>query len=45
MMDNLEKLSSEYPEMPLALKLGEYRRNLMLNGIDKLPSTHKERGQ
>jgi|TARA_B110000285_G_scaffold209169_1_gene249932 hypothetical protein len=45
MMDNIEKLSTENDETPLALKLGEYRRNLMLMGIDKLPSASKERGQ
>ena len=45
MMDNIEKLSSESKELPLILKLGAYRRNLMLSGLDKTQNEQKERGK
>lgn len=45
MMINIEKLSSESSDLPLILKLGAYRRNLMLSGLDKAQNEYKERGK
>jgi hypothetical protein len=45
MMANIEKLSQGQQELPLPLKLGAYRRNLMLSGIDKTESALKDRGK
>lgn len=45
MIANIEKLSENQSELPLILKLGAYRRNLMLSGLDRNKSETKERGQ
>ena len=38
MMANIESLSENGEGLPLPLKLGAYRRNLMLSGLDKSDS-------
>lgn len=35
MMANIDKLSTNGGDLPLPMKLGAYRRNLMLSGLDK----------
>ena len=46
LMSNIGKLTNEnQEELPLALKLGAYRRNLMLSGLDKEDGQWKVRGK
>ena len=45
MMENIESLSENGGDLPLPLKLGAYRRNLMLSGLDKTDSEQKDRGK
>ena len=45
MMANIESLSENGEGLPLPLKLGAYRRNLMLSGLDKSDSVQKDRGK
>ena len=46
MLYNIEELSKGHMnELPLNLKLGTYRRNLLLSGLDKEDSELKERGK
>lgn len=45
MLNNIDDLTNNQPELPLALKLGAYRRNLMLAGLDKQESELKEKGK
>jgi len=45
MIDNIEQMSVNYRELPLPLKLGAYRRNLMLSGIDSQPNLLKDKGK
>lgn len=44
-MVNIEELSKDKEGLPLMLKLGAYRRNLMLSGLDKEDSELKDRGK
>jgi len=41
MIGNIEKLSTNHAELPLSLKLGAYRRNLLLSGLAKEESELK----
>jgi len=41
MMANIEKLFESNKDLPLILKLGSYRRNLMLSGLDKKDTEQK----
>jgi hypothetical protein len=45
MMTNMESLAKDGGELPLPLKLGAYRRKLLLCGLDKSDSEQKERGK
>jgi len=46
LMNNISKLTNENQEdLPLSLKLGAYRRNLMLSGLDKEDGQWKDRGK
>lgn len=45
MMANIESLSENGEDLPLPMKLGAYRRNLMLSGLDKNDSVQKDRGK
>ena len=44
-MDPRTQRLLEAPLLPLILKLGAYRRNLMLSGLDKTQNEQKERGK
>ena len=35
LMKNIEQMSSAYPELPLILKIGAYRRYLMMSSFGK----------
>ena len=45
MLQNIEDLTSDQKDLPLVLKLGAYRRSLMLAGLDKLESDLKKKGK
>jgi hypothetical protein len=45
MLQNIEELSKNHSDLPLVLKLAAYRRNLMINGLDKNESELKEKGK
>jgi len=46
LMSNIEKLTKDdNQDLPLMLKLGAYRRNLMLSGLDKEDGEWKKRGK
>lgn len=38
-------MNKNFTELPLSLKLGAYRRNLLLSGLDKKDSDIKLKGQ
>ena len=44
MIDNIQQLNKNFTELPLSLKLGAYRRNLLLSGLDKQNSDLKVKG-
>jgi len=44
-MSNIALLTKDNQDLPLMLKLGSYRRNLMLSGLDKEDGEWKERGK
>ena len=35
LMKNIEQMASQYPELPLILKIGAYRRHLMMSTLNK----------
>ena len=47
MLNNIEELSKNHPELPLLLKLGAYRRNMLLGSLDRnnLDEEHKDKGR
>mmetsp|Transcript_39015 Transcript_39015/g.59379 ORF Transcript_39015/g.59379 Transcript_39015/m.59379 type:complete len:109 (-) Transcript_39015:655-981(-) len=45
MLDNIELLTKNQEELPLPLKLGQYKRKLMLSGLDRKNNEMKERGR
>ena len=45
MLQNIDELTKDQKDLPLALKLGAYRRSLMLAGLDKSESELKKKGK
>ena len=46
MISSIEKLAKDNETLPLSLKLGAYRRNLLLSGLDKTSNGElKEKGR
>ena len=43
-MRNIEQMSSAYPELPLILKIGAYRRHLMMSSFGKDENHHQQQG-
>ena len=45
MLENIDELTRDQADLPLTLKLGAFRRNLLLAGLDKEESDLKEKGK
>jgi hypothetical protein len=45
MLKNIQDLSKDQQDLPLAIKLSSFRRNLLLSGLDKENSEQKEKGK
>ena len=45
MLRNIQELSKDHEDLPLLLKLAAYRRHLLLCGLDKEESEHRDKGQ
>lgn len=45
MLENIDELTKDQADLPLTLKLGAFRRNLLLAGLDKEESELKEKGK
>jgi len=45
MLENIDELTKDQADLPLTLKLGAFRRNLLLAGLDKGESELKEKGK
>ena len=45
MLNNIQELSKDQQDLPLAIKLSSFRRNLLLSGLDKENSEQKEKGK
>ena len=45
MLKNIQELSKDQQDLPLAIKLSSFRRNLLLSGLDKESSEQKEKGK
>jgi hypothetical protein len=45
MLENIDELTKDQAELPLTLKLGAFRRNLLLAGLDKEESELKAKGK
>lgn len=45
MLRNIQELSKNHEDLPLLLKLAEYRRHLLLCGLDKEESEHRDKGR
>ena len=44
MMHNIEQMATAHTELPLTLKIGAYRRNLMLSSFSKELNPYKDQG-
>ena len=45
MLRNIQELSKDHEDLPLLLKLAAYRRRLLLAGLDKEDSEHRDKGR
>ena len=45
MLENIDKMASSSKELPMIIKIANYRRNLMMAGLDKESSVIKEKGK
>ena len=45
MLENIDELTKDQADLPLTLKLGAFRRNLLLAGLDKEESELKAKGK
>lgn len=44
MMRNVERMTNAHPELPLILKIGAYRRHLMISSFGKEQNPYKDQG-